>query len=286
MAGFVITLMAAALVYVGGIPVANSAGGPGSGPSFQATNNGDAAELLAKRREAASHGSHGTESSGLRRVTMVVPACTGNEPVNGTEIMALCPQAGELCLDTPAAHDLMFWFYSGPAGVAAPRPDQWVRTGQGCLSPGDAPAAAVPALSVRDFRRLPLPPGGIRVEPPNLRTLVNVPTNLYVDAPVRTLTTTLLGRPVRVRATPVRFRWTFGDGGTLDTRDPGAPYPSLRTAHVYERPGDRDVRLVTVYRGEYSVARGPWLPVDGTAAVAGPATTLTVLAAENHLVGG
>jgi hypothetical protein len=146
------------------------------------------------------------------------------------------------------------------------------------------PAGAVPVFTARDFRRLPLPPGGVRIEPPNLRTLVNVPTNVYVVAEVRIIPTTLLGFPVRVRATPERFRWRFGDREGLDTADPGAPYPDLRTTHTYLRPGQRRVGLRTSYRGEYSVAGGPWLPIDGTAQVASAPVTLTVLSATNRLV--
>jgi hypothetical protein len=142
----------------------------------------------------------------------------------------------------------------------------------------------LPPFTLRDFRRLPLPAGGVNVQPPNLRTLVNVPTNLYVQAGVTTLTTTLVGFPVRVRATPTSYRWTFGDGARLVTDDKGAPYPDLRVTHTYVRAGRAELSLVTTYTGEYSVAGGPWLPIDGTAQVRSPALTLTVLDAHNQLV--
>jgi hypothetical protein len=152
------------------------------------------------------------------------------------------------------------------------------------MNPSGADERAVPALTLEDFRRLPLPAGEVHVQPPSLRTLVNVPTNVYVDAETVVLPTELLGTPVRVRATPTRFRWSFGDGGTLETTDPGAPYPDLRTAHTYRAPGSVSVRLTTDYAGEYSVDGGPWLPVVGTAQVTSPAVTLTVLAAQAELV--
>jgi hypothetical protein len=141
-------------------------------------------------------------------------------------------------------------------------------------------------LSVNDFRRLPLPAGGVNVQPPNLRSLINVPTNVFVLAPVTVLDTTLLGLPVRVRATPVRFSWRFGDGQGLVTDDPGAPYPELRVTHTYQDPGPRTLSLATSYRGEYSVAGGPWLPILGTAEVASAPVSLTVLQAESELRGG
>jgi hypothetical protein len=124
----------------------------------------------------------------------------------------------------------------------------------------------------------------MKVQPPSRRTLVNIPTNLYADASTVTLPTTVLGQPVRVRATPERFHWNYGDGTSRTTADPGAPYPELRTAHTYRRPGTARLQLSTVYSGEYSVAGGAWQPIDGVATVGSPTAALTVLAAENRLV--
>jgi hypothetical protein len=131
-----------------------------------------------------------------------------------------------------------------------------------------------------------LPAGVVHIQPPNGRTLVNVPTNVYVDADTVTLPTQLLGFPVRVRATPARFHWRFGDGQTMTTRDGGAPYPDMTTTHVYTRAQQARVTLTTVYSGEYSVAGGPFQPIDGTATVASPAAALTVVSAENRLTTG
>jgi hypothetical protein len=155
-----------------------------------------------------------------------------------------------------------------------------------CRGPDEVPQDAVPVFGVEDFRRLPLPAGVVHIQPPNGRTLVNVPTNVYVDADPVTLPTTLLGFPVRVRATPARFHWRFGDGGTLTTADEGAPYPDMTTTHTYTQPQRARVSLTTVYTGEYSVAGGPFQPIDGTATVTSPTAALTVLAAENRLTTG
>jgi hypothetical protein len=113
---------------------------------------------------------------------------------------------------------------------------------------------------------------------------VNVDTNVYVTAGPVTLNTTLVGHPVRVRATPIAFRWSFGDGGTLATADPGAPYPRMTTTHMYRHPGVVSITLITRYRGEYSVAGGPWIPVDGEAEVGSAAVRLTVVTTRNELV--
>jgi hypothetical protein len=225
-------------------------------------------------------------SGGPKRQVLVVPACAGNEPSSGLRD-TLCPLATSLCAGTPDPDDVMFWIYTGPVGVSRPTPQQWVRAGQRCMSPTQAGTLpGLPPFTLRDFRRLPLPPGGVNVQPPNLRTLVNVPTNLYVEAETTVLDTTLLGFPVQVRATPQKYHWQFGDGAAMTTDDKGAPYPDLRTTHTYTRPGHADLTLVTAYTGEYSIAGGPWLPIDGTAQVTSPPVTLTVLDAHNQLISG
>jgi hypothetical protein len=179
---------------------------------------------------------------------------------------------------------LLYWFFSGPPGVVSPVRGEWTFTSSRCLSAGQVPGRVVPAFTVADFRRLPLPPGKVVVQPGNGRTLVNVPTNVMVQAPQAVLTTTVLGAPVRVRATAVRYRWSFGDGQVLDTVDPGAAFPDLRTTHTYLVRGKASLGLVTSYEGEYSIAGGPWLPVDGVAQVASAPVVLTVVETRAEVV--
>jgi len=202
---------------------------------------------------------------------------------------AICGKDAVLC--EPAADNTprtLYWEFTGPPGVAAPGPDQWEFTDQVCLTPEQAaagqPGGAAPVLTAEQFRRLPLPAGVVHVQPGNGRTLVNVPTNVYVDARTVVLPTTVLGRAVQVRATPVTYSWAFGDGHGLRTADRGAPYPDLRLTHVYVQPATVKVSLITTYRGEYSVQGGAWLPVDGTATVTSPPQALTVVATRAELV--
>jgi hypothetical protein len=220
---------------------------------------------------------------------LLLPACGGNELLGGEPADTLCTQSVSLCAATPDPNDRMYWIYLGPPGVGIPAIDQWAPAGQACLSSQQAAGqGAQDALVVtgEDFRRLPLPAGRVHVQPASGRTLLNVPTNVYVEATVVVLPTTVLNTPVRVRATPVEYLWAFGDGGRLRTSDSGAPYPDLRTTHTYTIPGTVRLTLTTVYRGEYSVAGGPWLPIDGTAQVNSPAQPLTVIAARTELVDG
>jgi hypothetical protein len=259
---------------------------PGDTPSIEATTDGAAAELLAELQRKTHSSADQAGSSGPRRLVLILPACPGNQPELGL-LDVSCPQALAICSSTPAINDVSMWVFIAPAGGAPPSLNEWTFVGQRCMLPSAASAAqALPVLTARDFRRLPLPPGGVNVQPPNLRTLINVPTNLFVEADVTVLDTTLLGFPVQVRATPQSFRWTFGDGRGLVTDDPGAAYPDLRITHTYTQPGAARLALTTTYSGEYSIAGGPWLPINGTAEVSSSPVTLTVLSAENHLIGG
>lgn len=225
----------------------------------------------------------GARSGAPRTVYLYLPACEGNDPNAPQRASVGCAAAQQMCAGTPAPDDLMFWRFSAvrsPDGSTTP----WADAGATCLRFEDVPAAPVPAFTLADFRRLPLPPATLHVQPANGRTLVNVPTNLYAAGGPRTFDVTLLGVPVRVRATPVAWTWSYGDGTqrTLDT--PGAPYPDLSTAYTFTQPGDVTVRLTTTWTGTYSVAGGPSLPVDGTATVTSPQADLTVVETRAELV--
>jgi hypothetical protein len=155
-------------------------------------------------------------------------------------------------------------------------PSSWAYTGAiACVSPADAQPPIV--LTAQQFRHLPIPAPKTAAQPdPEVRdTLVNVPTNLFTSGASIPLTTTVLGAPVQVRATPVTFHWQYGDGARLTTAEPGQAYPAMPTAHAYTRPGRFTVRLATTFRGEYSAAGGPWQPVGGTATVSSRPATVT-----------
>ncbi|MFN8074126.1 MAG: PKD domain-containing protein [Kineosporiaceae bacterium] len=143
-------------------------------------------------------------------------------------------------------------------------------------------------MTTADFRRLPIPPGEMTLEPGNGPVLVNYPMNAYVKAGPVPLSTVVGGTRVDVLATPIRYEWSFGDGGTLSTTDPGGPYPRMTTSHTYQATGWFSVSLRTVYTGQYRVAGqaggGDWLPIDGTAEVAGPAVTREVIETRAVLV--
>jgi hypothetical protein len=247
-----------------------------------------AIDVIARRqapnRESASAGTANPPSQAVASPSVVerrsVIACDGNQLELTAPADVMCTEATAMCASTPQAPQVMVWFYRRTDGGL------WQRSGQGCVTLAQATGAApaTPVITAADLQRLPLPAGTVHIQPASGRTLVDVPTNLYVDATPVTIPTTVLGQPVQVRATPTTYTWTYGDGTALTTTDPGAPYPELRTSHTYRSPATVRIGLTTTYRGEYSVNRGPWQPVDGTATVTGVPVPLTIVAAHAELV--
>jgi len=217
-------------------------------------------------------------------------ACRGNVASVHPLAESFCAQAVQACSGTPDPHDVLYWRFTLPSQTGAGPHGLWLLTGQACIGAGQVAAvAALPALTLEDFQRLPLPPGTAHVQPDRGWALINVATNVYVNAPPVTLHTSLLGFGVEVKATPVRYRWTFGEGPAsqaLETTDPGGAYPAMTTTHTYEAPGAYRITLTTFYTGEYSVDGGPWLTVDGQAHVDTPPIPIELIEARTHLVGG
>ncbi len=264
-------------------------GGGSGGPTIDPWINDSGAGGNGSQGGPGSPGSDAPEPPRARWVVMYLPACTGNDPnLVGADVD--CALAGQLCRSTPEPLDRMYYRYRAlqqPDGSRSP----WTSAGQLCLRPADVPTPGRPAFTLEDFRRLPIPPARASIQPDTGRVLVNVPTNLYADAtPVR-LDTTLLGIDFDIRATPARYVWTVRDtdGRVLDevdTTDPGAPYPDLRTTTTFTRAGAATITLSTVWTGEYRFAGSPWIPIDGTATVESEPLPVTAVAARTVLVDG
>ncbi len=158
-----------------------------------------------------------------------------------------------------------------------------------CTEPTDPrtpPAAQItPGSVAAAFRRIPLPPAKLIIQPPNGRTLVNFDTNFYTRQGQLTRTITLLGQQVHLRIRPATFTWHYGDGTTEHTTTPGAAYPDLQITHQYNHTGRVAPRLDTTYAAQYQVGDRPWQDVTGTVTIPGPARALRVVEARPVLVG-
>ena len=166
------------------------------------------------------------------------------------------------------------------ATTSSPWGDWYTVVGWTC--PADYALALT--LTVEDFRRLPLTPPPLTIQPARAEHLVNMPTIVYTTPAQQLLTTTLLGYPVEVEATPTTYTWDFGDTTTVTTTSPGRPYPNHDIAHPYARPGTYTITLTTTWTGRYRLAgTTTWSTVTGTATTTTSAP-ITAVEAPTHLV--
>ncbi|MBX9245513.1 PKD domain-containing protein [Actinotalea ferrariae] len=148
------------------------------------------------------------------------------------------------------------------------------------------PQVALPTFTAEDFRRLPLAPAQVTLQPAASTVLINIPTITMAAAPEQLLTTDLLGFPVEVRAVAATYTWDYGDGSApLVTTSPGRPYPNHDVHHSYARPGTYTITLTTTWTGEYRFAgTSAWTPVDGTATTVSTVPPITAMEARSTLV--
>ena len=148
------------------------------------------------------------------------------------------------------------------------------------------PADYAPVFTAEDFRRLPLAPPVLGIQPATGEHLVTMPAIAYTQAPAQTLTTDLLGVPVQVEATPTSYTWDFGDGTTtITTTSPGHPYPDHDVTHPYTKVGTWTITLTTAYTGRYTLAEDPtWHTINGTATTTTTSAPITTVEAPTRLV--
>lgn len=140
-------------------------------------------------------------------------------------------------------------------------------------------------VTLSDLARFRPDPGSDHMQP-NGWMIVGLDTNFYAHATQHVKSGTLLDRPASVRFTPVRYRWTYGDGATRTTATPGATWQALglrefdatATSHVYRSPGTYYIDLTIGFAPEYRYADATeWIPVSGLIWV--PANRLVAVAA-------
>lgn len=141
----------------------------------------------------------------------------------------------------------------------------------GCSRPSSGGAGAAPAVPVvteSDFRSLGIEPLVAHIGPPGGWIPVGIDMIAWAESKEQTFDVAMLGQAVKVRATPVKYVWDFGDGTVLTTTFPGREYPARDVSMRYAYQGWYEVSLVTQFSGEYSVNGGPWQPIAGTVSVA------------------
>ncbi|MDO5644367.1 MAG: hypothetical protein Q4G21_01560 [Dermabacter sp.] len=147
------------------------------------------------------------------------------------------------------------------------RADDWRKLS--CVQPGTGSSGGVEAAPVvvteTEFASLGVEPLVAHLGPP---VAMQIPTSMdvivWAERRVQELHTELLGQDVVIRATPIKYVWTFGDGTELTTSFAGRPWPERDISMRYRNEGWYELSLTTEFAGEYSVAGGPFVPIDGT----------------------
>lgn len=150
------------------------------------------------------------------------------------------------------------------------------------------PQDQLPTLTLEAFRRLPLAPPPLTIQPDRPEVLVNIATITMAEATTQHFTTDLLGYPIEVEATPSAFVWDYGDGSEpLRTTSPGHPWPDHDVSHDYRAPGAYTITLTTEFSGRYRlVGSTTWLDVTGVATTTTTAPPITAVERESRLVSG
>ncbi|GAA0197861.1 hypothetical protein GCM10009526_20660 [Glutamicibacter creatinolyticus] len=168
---------------------------------------------------------------------------------------------------------------------------------QNRLCPGDLPQDPVRpeqlveriAVTPEQFRKFPIKPSDPNSDPQNF-SLRNGHAHFWAIANTQTFETEINGTSVEVRAIPIEWRWNYGDGSTRSFDYPGnaAPEHTLHhqtpTSHSYDKTGFFDVNLMTLYRGEFRAAGGPWEPIPGQAAVPSEPMPMDVWRTQKELI--
>ncbi|MDQ3106130.1 MAG: hypothetical protein M3Q87_13170 [Actinomycetota bacterium] len=217
-----------------------------------------------------------------------VLACFDNHPEGQNELCGaatICAGPGELQWNLWARQ------LTDQAGQPTPGAD-WEIIATECHSFQPAEPAADPQPQVTDavvlqaVRRLGLPRLTVQVQPAD-QTLVHLDTIFYAEPPDWSRSLVLLGFNVDVTAEPVGYAWRFGDGTSVSTTSPGAPYPAPDITHTYT---DAHVsvtpRVDTAYEVRYRVDGGPWRTISDTVPAAGWPVNLRIREATPVLVGG
>ncbi|MFL4474687.1 hypothetical protein ACIPVK_11875 [Paeniglutamicibacter sp. MACA_103] len=139
------------------------------------------------------------------------------------------------------------------------------------------------------FRRMPIIASTIVSQPEGF-SLRNGNAHLYASSKTQNFKIELFDQSVRVRAIPMTYLWSYGDGTSRTLNFPGSSAPirsfdePTSTSHVYKETGDFRVGLTTRYRGEYSTEGGPWTPIPGVANVPSESITMSVWRTKKILV--
>lgn len=205
------------------------------------------------------------------------PAPAADTPDGTWHQEALCTETGACAGCGDGGTKVRIWFETTDGDELY----SWI----GC--PDDA--AAAPELTrsmvASAFQRIALPPSTFTIQPPGGKTLVNFDTNFFTEKETLYRTVRLLGRRVELRIDVHSYTWHFGDGDSISTTKPGAPFPKLQITHNYLAKDSYRPSLDTTWVADYRVDGGAWQAVPGSVTIAGSPVDLQAIEARPTLVG-
>jgi hypothetical protein len=175
--------------------------------------------------------------------------------------------------------------------------EDWAEIGGTCYTDavpaqsGEPAVELTEAMIVEQFHRTAFALPEMVVQPPDGRTLVNLPVYFQLSWPEAGFepgevdTTTIVGHEVRIRPTLAGITYVTGDGASIGpTTSLGGPYPEGDITHTYTSAAAGLGPFIQVeYGGDVSVDGGEWITIPATATVDGPSSSLDVLVSRNRL---
>lgn len=154
----------------------------------------------------------------------------------------------------------------------------------------------IPGLVNEEFATLPIDGGSVEFEEELLGFgYINRHTNVFADVEDQTFQRTMLGIDVEIRAVPIDYHFSYGDGTTLSTADPGESAvgqtaaltdAETATSHEYQDTGIFNVEVDTTFTGEYRIADGTWNPIADSATISAEPGEADIWRTESRHVSG
>lgn len=117
-------------------------------------------------------------------------------------------------------------------------------------------------------------PPTLRSWPPGGATLVNLPTYFSAQAPQSAAKDFGgQGYTMRLQVGAAQYTWSFGDGASLETTDPGSAPPDGSVRHAYLAAGQQAVTASVAYGATFTVVT-PFGSIGPTPVAGGPVRTV------------
>lgn len=227
---------------------------------------------------------------------VAVIACPGNDPTDPDRVN--CQYAIDYCETfQPGSSGPYSYIHrrvaddTGPIGTWEPLGPTCFRSDVPPRS-GESSPELTEAMILEQFHRTDFALPTMSIEPPDGRTLVNLPVYYELVWPEEGFepgevdTTDIIGFEVRIRPTLDSATYHFGDGTSAGpTTSLGGPHPTGDITHEYAAATTVEPYITVIYGGEVSVDGSPWATIPGTATIEGPLSPLDVLTSRNRLYG-